>query len=156
MELASLRVGVISDTHGLVRPSAKEFLQGSDLIIHGGDICDADVLTELSAIAPVTAVRGNNDKGAWADKLQETEFIQVGEIFIYVIHDLAELDIDPEAAGVRVVVSGHSHRPRIEQKGSVLYVNPGSAGPRRFRLPISVAELTVNGTSACARVVELE
>jgi len=156
MEAASLRIGVISDTHGLVRPSAKQFLQGSDLIIHGGDICHADVLTELSAIAPVTAVRGNNDKGAWADKLQETEFIQVGEIFIYVIHDLAELDIDPEGAGVRVVVSGHSHRPRIEQKGSVLYVNPGSAGPRRFRLPISVAELTVNGTSACARVVELE
>jgi putative phosphoesterase len=156
MESASLRVGVISDTHGLVRPSAKEFLQGSDLIIHGGDICDAEVLTELSAIAPVTAVRGNNDKGAWAEKLRETEFIQVGEIFIYVIHDLAELDIDPEAAGVRVVVSGHSHRPRIEQKGSVLYVNPGSAGPRRFRLPISVAELTVSGISACARVVELE
>jgi uncharacterized protein len=156
MESASLRVGVISDTHGLVRPSAKEFLQGSDLIIHGGDICDADVLTELSAIAPVTAVRGNNDKGAWADKLQETEFIQVGEIFIYVIHDLAELDIDPEAAGVSVVVSGHSHRPRIEQKGRVLYLNPGSAGPRRFRLPISIAELTVSGTSARARVVELE
>jgi putative phosphoesterase len=156
MESASLRVGVISDTHGLVRPSAKEFLQGSDLIIHGGDICDAEVLTELSAIAPVTAVRGNNDKGAWAEKLRETEFIQVGEIFIYVIHDLAELDIDPEAAGVRIVVSGHSHRPRIEQKGSVLYVNPGSAGPRRFRLPISVAELTVSGISACARVVELE
>ena len=156
MESASLRICVISDTHGLVRPSAREFLRGSDLIIHGGDICDAGVLTQLSSIAPVTAVRGNNDKGAWADKLQETEFIQVGEIFIYVIHDLAELDIDPEAAGVRVVVSGHSHRPRIEQKGSVLYVNPGSAGPRRFRLPISIAELTVSGTSACARVVELE
>lgn len=151
-----LRVGVISDTHGLVRPSAKEFLQRSDLIIHGGDICDADVLAELSSIAPVTAVRGNNDKGAWAQELRETELVQLGGIFIYVIHDLAELDIDPEAAGVRVVISGHSHRPMIQEKGSVLYVNPGSAGPRRFRLPISIAEITVSGTSVSARLVELE
>lgn len=152
----SLRVGVISDTHGLVRPNAKEFLQGSDLIVHGGDICDADVLTELSSIAPVTAVRGNNDKGAWAQALRETELVQVGDIFIYVIHDLAELDIDPVAAGVQAVVSGHSHRPMIQEKGGVLYVNPGSAGPRRFRLPISIAEITVSGTSVSARLVELE
>jgi putative phosphoesterase len=152
----SLRVGVISDTHGLVRPSAKEFLQGSDLIIHGGDICGADVLAELSSVAPVTAVRGNNDKGAWARQLRETELIQVGGIFIYVIHDLAKLDIDPQAAGVRIVVSGHSHRPMIEENDGVLYVNPGSAGPRRFRLPVSVAEITVSGTSVAAHVVELE
>lgn len=152
----SLRVGVISDTHGLVRPSAKDFLQGSDLIIHGGDICDADVLAELSSIAPVTAVRGNNDKGAWAQELPETALLQVGEIFIYVIHNLAELDIDPEAAGVRVVVSGHSHRPMIQEKGAVLYLNPGSAGPRRFRLPVSVAEIAVSGATVSARLVELE
>jgi putative phosphoesterase len=156
MERVSFRVGVISDTHGLVRPSAKEFLRGSDLIIHGGDICDAAVLAELSSVAPVTAVRGNNDKGAWAEELRETEFVEVGGVFIYVIHDLAELDIDPEAAGVRVVVSGHSHQPMIEERGGVLYVNPGSAGPRRFRLPISAAEITVNDTKVSARMVELE
>jgi uncharacterized protein len=156
MERVSFRVGVISDTHGLVRPSAIEFLRGSDLIIHGGDICDAAVLAELSSIAPVTAVRGNNDKGAWAEELRETEFVKVGGVFIYVIHDLAELDIDPEAAGVRVVVSGHSHQPMVEERGGVLYVNPGSAGPRRFRLPISAAEITVNDTKVSARMVELE
>ena len=131
-------------------------MQGSDLIIHGGDICDAGVLAELSSIAPVIAVRGNNDKGAWAQELRETELVQVGEIFIYVIHDLAELDIDLEAAGVRAVVSGHSHRPLIQEQGGVLYVNPGSAGPRRFRLPVSVAEITVRGTSVSASVVELD
>ena len=155
MALNFIRVGVISDTHGLVRPGAKEFLQGSDLIIHAGDICAAKVLAELASIAPVTAVRGNNDKGEWARHLQETEFIEVGGIFIYVIHDLADLDIDPEAAGVRVVVSGHSHRPLLEEKGSVMYLNPGSAGPRRFRLPISLAEITISGKSASARLVDL-
>jgi putative phosphoesterase len=156
MERVSFRVGVISDTHGLVRPSAIEFLRGSDLIIHGGDICDAAVLAELSSVAPVTAVRRNNDKGTWAEELRETEFVEVGGVFIYVIHDLAELDIDPEAAGVRIVVSGHSHQPMIEERGGVLYVNPGSAGPRRFRLPISAAEITVNDTKVSARMVELE
>jgi putative phosphoesterase len=156
MKRVSFRIGVISDTHGLVRPSAKEFLRGSDLIIHGGDICDAAVLEELSSVAPVTAVRGNNDKGDWAQKLQETEFVEVGGIFIYVIHDLAEIDIDPEGAGVRVVISGHSHQPMIEERGGILYVNPGSAGPRRFRLPISAAEVMVSGGGAFARVVELE
>ena len=155
MALNFIRVGVISDTHGLVRPGAKEFLQGSDLIIHAGDICAAEVLAELASIAPVTAVRGNNDKGEWARHLQETEFIEVGGIFIYVIHDLADLDIDPEAAGVRVVISGHSHRPLLEEKGSVMYLNPGSAGPRRFRLPISLAEITISGKSASARLVDL-
>lgn len=150
-----LRVGVISDTHGLLRPEAKAFLQGSDRIIHGGDICAAEVLEELSAIAPVTAVRGNNDYGAWAERLPETEFIQVGEVFIYVIHDLAQLDIEPQAAGVRVVVSGHSHQPLIEERSGILYVNPGSSGPRRFRLPISVGEITVAGKKVSARVVEL-
>lgn len=151
-----IRIGLISDTHGLVRPEAKAFLKGSDLIIHAGDICDASVLVELNTIAPVTAVRGNNDKGAWAEGLRESEFLQVEECSIYVIHDLSHLDIEPEAAGVRAVVSGHSHKPRVEERGGVLLVNSGSAGPRRFTLPIAIGEIIVNGTSLSARTIELK
>jgi putative phosphoesterase len=150
-----LRVGLISDTHGLLRPEALAFLEGSDHIVHGGDICDARVLEALAAIAPVTAVRGNNDHGSWASRLRETELFQVGEVFVYAIHDLAHLDIEPRSAGVQVVVSGHSHKPSVERRDGVLYVNPGSAGPRRFKLPISVGELTVTGSSVSARIVEL-
>jgi uncharacterized protein len=152
---AMLRVGLISDTHSLLRPEAKAFLQGSDYIVHAGDICDARILEELAAIAPVTAVRGNNDKGSWAKHLRETEFLQVGEMFIYVIHDLAKLDIEPGGAGVRVVVFGHSHRPLIEERGGVLYVNPGSSGSRRFTLPVSAGELIINGDLVSGRTVEL-
>jgi uncharacterized protein len=140
-----LRVGLISDTHNLLRPEAAEFLRDSDLIVHAGDICDTAVLDALCAIAPTTAVRGNNDRGAWADSLRKSELLQVGGVALYVIHDVAEIDIDPEGAGVRIVVSGHSHQPSAEERGGVLYVNPGSAGPRRFRLPISMAALTVDG-----------
>jgi putative phosphoesterase len=150
-----LRVGLISDTHGLLRPEALAFLGGSDHIVHGGDICDASVLEALAAIAPVTAVRGNNDHGSWASGLRETELLRLGEVFVYAIHDLAQLDMEPNAAGVQVVVSGHSHRPLVERRAGVLYVNPGSAGPRRFRLPISVGELIVKGRSVSARIVEL-
>ena len=151
-----LRVGLISDTHGLLRPEAAAFLRGCDLIVHAGDICDPSVLEALRAIAPTTAVRGNNDRGAWADSIRASELIEVGRIVVYAIHDAAEIDIDPEAAGVRVVVSGHSHRPSAEERGSVLYINPGSAGPRRFRLPISIAELTVDGRDVSARFAEIE
>jgi len=150
-----LRVGLISDTHGLLRPDAASFLQGSDCIVHAGDICDPAILERLAAIAPVTAVRGNNDRGAWAERLNETEFVQAGGISIYAIHDLAALDIEPRAAGVRVVVSGHSHHPRVEERDGVLYVNPGSAGPRRFRLPIALGELIIEGDAVCARITEL-
>jgi len=150
-----LRVGLISDTHGLLRPEALEFLRGSDHIIHGGDIGHSEILDELSALAPVTAVRGNNDLGSWAERIGETEFLQVGAVCIYVIHDLNKIDIDPSAAGVHAVVSGHSHRPSVEQREGVLYVNPGSAGPRRFKLPIAVAELIVTGDSVSARMIEL-
>jgi len=149
-----VRVGLISDTHGLLRPEVLAFLEGSQHIVHGGDICDPGVLEKLTAIAPVTAVRGNNDRGAWASSLRETEFFKLGEIFIYAIHDLAELDIEPGAAGVQVVVSGHSHQPLVEHRGGVLYVNPGSAGPRRFKLPISAGELILKGSAASARIVE--
>lgn len=150
-----LRVGLISDTHGLLRPQAKAFLQGSDRIIHAGDICDSTVLDELAGIAPVTAVRGNNDRGPWAQQLSETELLQVGDVFIYAIHDLSQLDIEPNAAGVRVIVSGHSHKPLIRDRDGVLYVNPGSAGPRRFKLPIAVGELMIDGGAVSARIVEL-
>ena len=150
-----LRAGLISDTHGLLRPEAIAFLQGCDLIVHGGDICDPAVLDELAKIAPVTAVRGNNDKGDWAKRLRETEMLQVGAAWVYVVHDLADLDIDPVATGVRVVVSGHSHRPGSSERGGVLYINPGSAGRRRFSLPISAAELVIEGASVRPRIVTL-
>jgi putative phosphoesterase len=151
---AAVRVGLISDTHGLLRPEVLAFLQGSDHIVHGGDICAPGVLEALRAIAPITAVRGNNDRGAWATSLRATELLGLGNVLIYVIHDLADLDIEPSAAGVRVVVSGHSHQPSVEHRGPVLYVNPGSAGPRRFRLPISAGELILNGSAVSARIVE--
>ncbi|HEY9397329.1 MAG TPA: metallophosphoesterase family protein [Burkholderiales bacterium] len=150
-----LRIGLISDTHGLLRPEAKAFLQGSDFIVHAGDIGDSAILETLAAIAPLTVVRGNNDKGPWAERLAETALLRASEVSIYVIHDLAQLDIAPSAAGVRVVVSGHSHKPVVEERGDVLYVNPGSSGPRRFKLPISAGELLVDGNSVSARVVEL-
>jgi putative phosphoesterase len=149
------RVGLISDTHGLLRLEALAFLRGSDCIVHAGDIGDAAVLEELRRLAPLTAVRGNNDKGPWAKSIAETDVLEVGEVSIYVLHDLAELDLDPVAAGFRVVVSGHSHHPSVEDRDGVLYVNPGSSGPRRFKLPIAVAELQVAGSSVKARIVEL-
>jgi putative phosphoesterase len=150
-----LRVGLISDTHGLLRPEARTFLAGSDYIVHGGDVGGADILEVLAAMAPLIAVRGNNDKGAWARRLRATELIRVGGIFVYVIHNLEELDIDPVAAGVAVVISGHSHKPAIAERGGILYVNPGSCGPKRFKLPISAAEITVSGSSVKARTIEL-
>jgi putative phosphoesterase len=150
------RVGLISDTHGLLRPEAMTFLRGSDFIVHAGDIGNAAVLKELAAIAPVTAVRGNNDRGAWAETVREAELLQVDQVFIYVVHDIAELALDPVAAGFQVVVSGHSHKPSVKERDGVLYVNPGSSGPRRFKLPVAVAELMVDATSVRARIVELD
>ena len=149
------RVGLISDTHGLLRPEATAFLRRSDFIVHAGDIGGASVLADLAAMAPVTAVRGNNDQGQWAAAVPEFDVLRVGEILVYILHDLARLDVDPVAAGFRVVVSGHSHRPYVEERAGVLYVNPGSAGPRRFKLPVAVAELRIAGASVRARVVEL-
>ena len=150
------RVGLISDTHGLLRPEALALLRGSDFIVHAGDIGNSRVLDELRRLAPLTAVRGNNDKGAWARSIAETEVLQVGEVSIYVLHDLAELDLDPAAAGFNVVVTGHSHNPRIDERDGVLYVNPGSAGPRRFKLPIAVGELRVAGPSVNSIIVQLD
>lgn len=150
-----IRVGLISDTHGLLRPEAVAALQGCDFIVHGGDIGNAGILEALAAIAPLTVVRGNNDREQWADGIAESELLKVGGVTLYAIHDLSQIDIDPAGAGVRVVVSGHSHKPKIEERDGVVYVNPGSAGPRRFKLPIAVAELIVDGNAVSARIVEL-
>jgi uncharacterized protein len=137
----------MSDTHGLLRPEAVAALHGSDHIIHAGDVGDPEILKELAALAPLTAIRGNIDKGAWARKLPETEVVELSGVSIYILHDLAQLDLKPEAAGFRVVISGHSHVPKQETRNGVLYFNPGSAGPRRFKLPVCVGELTIeNGT----------
>ena len=154
--VSALRVGLISDTHGLLRPEARAFLIGCDYIIHGGDIGTAAILEDIGAIAPLTAVRGNIDKGSWARRLRETELIRLGCVFAYVIHDVSLLDIEPKAAQVSVVVSGHSHVPKIQERDGVLFVNPGSCGPRRFRLPISVGEILISGTHVRARTVELD
>lgn len=148
-------MGVLSDTHGLLRPEARAFLVGCDYIIHGGDVGTAAVLDDIGAIAPLTAVRGNIDKGSWARRLRQTELIRLGDVFAYVIHDLSLLEIDPKAAQVNVVVSGHSHVPKIQERDGVLFVNPGSCGPRRFRLPISIAEILISGTQVRARTVAL-
>jgi uncharacterized protein len=149
-------VGVIADTHGLLRPEAVAALAGVDRILHAGDIGSRDVLTELGRVAPVTAVRGNNDRGGWAADIPETEVVEIGDVSLYVLHDLHELDLDPRAAGFAAVIAGHSHQPRLEERDGVLYLNPGSAGPRRFKLPISLARLTVTGPSVQARLVTLE
>jgi len=138
-EVAS--VGLISDTHGLMRPETLIALRGSDLIIHAGDVGAPGILEQLRAVAPVVAVRGNIDKGAWASKLPLTAAVEAGPAKIYVLHDIAELDLDPAQSGFHVVISGHSHKPGQFEKDDVLYINPGSAGPRRFRLPITVARL---------------
>lgn len=146
------RVGLISDTHGLLRPQALEFLRGSDHIIHAGDITGPEILAPLAALAPLTVVRGNNDRGAWAADIPETAILELGPVAIYVIHDLKELPIDPALEGMRVVVSGHSHKPACQRRGEVLYVNPGSAGRRRFTLPVSVGELLIDGHDVSARL----
>jgi putative phosphoesterase len=150
-----MRIGLISDTHGLLRPEAIERLRGAAHIIHAGDIGGAEVLVGLRAIAPVTAVRGNNDHAPWARAVRTTETVRLGDVGIHVLHDLAELAIDPAAEGVRVVVSGHSHKPLVQDRAGVLYVNPGSAGPRRFRLPVAVARLEIDGADVRATIEEL-
>ena len=151
----SFRIGLISDTHGLVRKEALAALDGCRHIIHAGDIDTPDVLEKLRQLAPVTVVRGNNDRGTWADSIPVLDIVEFGAVSIYVRHDQAELDIDPVAAGFRVMVFGHSHRPMVEIRDGVLFVNPGSAGPRRFKLPIAVGELLISGDRVDARIIEL-
>ena len=148
-------IGVISDTHGLLRPEAIEALHGCDRIIHAGDVGSPDVLDRLRLVAPVVAVRGNVDKGAWALALPRTATIDLGGKAIYVLHILADLDLQPAPAGASAVVYGHSHKPSIEERDGVLFLDPGSAGPRRFRLPVTVARLSVVDGKLAARIIEL-
>jgi len=146
---------VISDTHGLLRPEAVEALRGSDYIIHAGDICDPAILAKLGELAPVTAVRGNVDREKWARKIPETKVLEVENVSIYILHDLQKLDLKPEVAGFAAVISGHSHVPKKEMKNGVLYFNPGSAGPRRFKLPVSVGRIVVQGSQIRAEIIGL-
>lgn len=148
-------IGVISDTHGLMRPEALEALQGSELIIHAGDVGNAEVLDALRAIAPTVAIRGNIDTRSPCSLLPATEIVEAGETLIYVLHDVNELDLDPAAADFGIVVSGHSHRPSQQERKGVLYLNPGSAGPRRFRLPVSVATIDLKESTVQAEIIEL-
>jgi uncharacterized protein len=150
------RIGLISDTHGLIRPEALDALRGSDLIIHCGDIGNPAILETLRTIAPVHAIRGNIDKGDWASNLPTDGVVEVGGHTIYVLHNLSELDLDPSAAGFTVVASGHSHKPMVEERGKVLFVNPGSAGPRRFIMPVAVATLTLGSDRPEAKIIELK
>ncbi len=149
-------VGVISDTHGLLRPEALEKLKGSDLIIHAGDIGGRHIIDALQAVAPVRAVRGNVDTGLWALSLPQTDLIEFGQTLFYAIHDVGALDIDPAAAGVSVVISGHSHRPALRKENGILLLNPGSAGPRRLKLPVSMARIVIQHGRIEARLIEID
>lgn len=149
-------VGVISDTHGLVRPEAIEELRGSQLIVHAGDVGRPEVLEELRKVAPVIAVRGNSDRGPWAETLPETEVVEAGGLYLYVLHDVNELDLDPAAAEFKAVITGHSHHPRVEERNGVMFLNPGSAGPRRFSLPVTLARLRIRDGKLDAEIVELK
>jgi len=148
-------VGLISDTHGLLRPEALTALEACDLIIHAGDVGKPEILNQLSTVAPVVAVRGNIDKGSWASKLPITAVAKAGGVLIYVLHDIQQLDLDPAAAGFHIVVSGHSHKPGRTDRSGVMYLNPGSAGPRRFRLPITVARLNLRQLPWSVEFIEL-
>jgi uncharacterized protein len=148
-------IGVISDTHGLLRPEAVAALKNSDYIIHAGDVGDPAILDKLNEIAPVTAVRGNVDRGAWAQKIPQTNVLEVEGISIYVLHILEELDLKPEAVGFAAVIYGHSHMPKLETKNGVLYFNPGSAGPRRFNLPVSVGKLALRHGQIESQILQI-
>lgn len=149
-------IGVISDTHSLLRPAALAYLRGCEIVLHAGDVGAPEVIEGLAAIARVYAVRGNNDKGPWADSLPEVEMIEFGGKTIYMVHDPADIDIDPQAAGVDLVVTGHTHRPKLETLDGVVYLNPGSAGPRRFRLPIALGKVVLQGDVIKPEIRELQ
>jgi len=148
-------VGVISDTHGLLRPEARAALDGCEHIIHAGDVGSPQILAQLRALAPTTVVRGNVDTASWAMSLPLTDVVEIGSLHFYVLHDLAALDLDPKAAGLAAVISGHTHRPAADVRNGVLYLNPGSAGPRRFKLPIALARLEVVSGRISHRIIEL-
>jgi uncharacterized protein len=150
-----MKIGVISDTHGLLRPEALASLRDSQRILHAGDVGSPEVLDALRRIAPVTVVRGNVDRGPWCAALPESEAVETSGVWIYLLHDLARLDLNPKAAGFGMVVYGHSHQPKMEEKEGVLYFNPGSAGPRRFRLPVSVGRVEIHAGHLSAELILL-
>ena len=156
MTLKTGRVGLISDTHGLVRPQALAALKGSELIIHAGDIGKPEVLMSLHKIAPVIAIRGNNDRDAWAKKIPDVLNVQINHLKIHVIHNVNELEADPITEGFRAIVSGHSHKPRVLTQEGILFINPGSAGPRRFKLPVTVGKLLLNRGTVRVKIVNLD
>jgi putative phosphoesterase len=156
MRQCDIVVGVISDTHGLMRPQAVAALAGSDMIIHAGDIGTTEVIDRLGGVAPTFVVRGNIDTAKWAAHLPATRIVEVGALRVFVLHEIAQLDLDPAAAGFAAVVFGHSHRPSIETRGGVLFLNPGSAGPRRFKLPVTVARVRVSGRRMRAEIIQLQ
>src|SRR5258708_35756181 len=151
-----MRIGVISDTHGLLRPEAIAALRDVDRILHAGDVGNPEILDRLRELAPVTAVRGNIDRGTWAEALPENEFIEAEGVSIYMLHNVSHLDLKPEAAGVRVVIFGHSNQPKMEEKNGALYFNPGRAGPRRFQLPVTLGRLMINTGNVEAHLVRLD
>jgi uncharacterized protein len=153
--MSTVVIGVISDTHGLLRPEALATLAGSDYIVHAGDIGDPGILDKLNQLAPVTAVRGNIDRGQWAARLPSTNTLQVDEVLLYMLHNVAELDLKPEAAGFSVVIYGHSHLPKQEMRNGVLYFNPGSAGPRRFQLPVTLGKLRLREHAVKGEILNL-
>lgn len=148
-------IGVISDTHGLVRPEVYTAFEGCDLILHAGDVGSGDVLDELRSMAPVVAVRGNTDRGIISSMLPFTEVVEIGEVFIYILHDLNDLDIEPKAAGFNIIISGHTHKPSYIQEDGIIYLNPGSAGPRRFDLPVTVALMEIYGKDISIDIIEI-
>jgi uncharacterized protein len=156
MRASEIIVGVISDTHGLLRPQAIDALRGSDMIIHAGDVGNAEVIDRLGSIAPTFVVRGNIDKGSWAARLPTTELIAIGELYFFVLHEISQLELDPAVAGFAAVVFGHSHEPSIETRHGVLFLNPGSAGPRRFKLPVTVARVRVSSRRLRPEIVQLQ
>jgi putative phosphoesterase len=151
-----MRIGVISDTHGLLRPEALEGLQGADHILHAGDVGSLDILNALRLIAPVTAIRGNIDEGGPCRHLPPTELVELGGHHIYVLHDVNKLDLNPKAAEISAVIAGHSHKPLVEWRRDVLFLNPGSAGPRRFQLPVTLAWLHIESAGLNAQIVHLD
>jgi putative phosphoesterase len=150
-----MRVGVISDTHGLLRPAALKALAGVDHILHAGDVGDAEILSALEEIAPLTAIRGNIDRSGPCAALPATEIVELDRVTFYLLHDVHELDLDPATAGISVVVSGHSHKPLIEERRGVIYLNPGSAGPRRFSLPVTMGLVSLGDGSPRAEIIPL-
>jgi putative phosphoesterase len=152
----SMNIGILSDTHGLLRPEVVETLAGCDHILHAGDVGDGQVLERLGRIAPVTAVRGNTDYGSWSSSLPVSEMVEIDGIFFYIIHDLDQLDLDPVAAGIQMVVSGHTHQPHLIKKSGVTYLNPGSAGHRRLNYPVSVALAQIQDGTLTPRIIELD